>query len=104
LVGDFNLPPEDEAWDEMKDIAYVTHLLNPPTKTSLGNEGLVNLYDNIWFETHHVAEFTGNADAFDFVLEMFDGDYAEGKKVVSDHLPVWVELRTDGQDDDPSGP
>jgi endonuclease/exonuclease/phosphatase family metal-dependent hydrolase len=102
LVGDFNLPPMEEAWDEMKDIANMICLLHPPTRTSLGEEGLSQLYDNIWFETHHVSEYTDQVEVFDFVLEMFDGDYAEGKKVVSDHLPIWVEFRTDMEDDDPS--
>ncbi len=33
-------------------------------------------------------------------MEIFDGDYPEGKRVVLDHFPVWAAFRTDVQDND----
>ena len=44
LVGDFNLPPKEEAWDQVKAIPAITWLIRPPEKTSLGATALSKQY------------------------------------------------------------
>lgn len=82
----------------------ITNVIPMDMKTSLGKKGLSESYDNIWLDqTFTSNEYTGNPEAYNFVEALFEGDedmYGMAKTLVSDHLPVWAEFRTDREDDD----
>ena len=99
LVGDFNLPPDDGAWDYVHDTGART-LVAAPYLTTLGTEDLANLYDNVLIFPDKSTEFTGSWGTFDFASELYDGDYPAAKAAISDHLPVWAVFDTGGPDDD----
>jgi len=101
LLGDFNLSPNDYGWADLKNINNMTWILNPPTLTSIGDDGMKNLYDNIWFQSNYLAEYTGESNSYEFMHEIFEDDiYKNAKTYVSDHVPVYAVFRIDQPDDD----
>lgn len=47
LLGDFNFPPTDTGFDNLKSISTMTFLIAPPAKTTITD---TSLYDNFWFQ------------------------------------------------------
>ncbi len=68
----------------------------------MGTSGLSSLYDNLWFQTSFVSEYTSEGGAYNFVDDLFAGEdkYRDARTHVSDHLPVWGRFDTSGPDDD----
>jgi endonuclease/exonuclease/phosphatase family metal-dependent hydrolase len=101
LMGDFNLPPTDQGWSDMKQIANITWLIRPPDKTTIGDTKMVSLYDNFWFQTNYVTEFTGHSGVYLFMNDIYDDEnrFKEAKDSISDHVPVWGEFSTEKDDD-----
>jgi hypothetical protein len=59
------------------------------------------LYDNMWFQSNHLSEFTGQAGTYEFMHDLFEEDiYREARRYVSDHVPIFAVFRTDQPDDD----
>jgi hypothetical protein len=108
LAGDFNRPPSTAsgrptpAWRAFLSFPQVDCVIPDSALTSLSSNptGFANHYDDICLVRDATREFTGASGSFDFVTAMFDGQNAPAKKLVSDHLPVWAEFRTDEPDDD----
>ena len=87
IMGDFNLPPDDEGFREFRDDLGLT-CVNGDIPTSIRD----NLYDNIWLSPSALDEYTGRfgVNAFDETMFFGYDDYAG--RIVSDHRPVWAEF------------
>ena len=96
MAGDFNLSAFDEAFDKLvlhKD--KITYVLNPTIKTTLGKNSLASSYDNMFISKIYTGEFNGKSGALDFTNENF----REMKERVSDHLPIFIVVDTEKDDD-----
>ena len=97
LLGDFNRNPDDgEAYRPLLDIHKMTHLFQLPQKSHIKD---TSLYDNIFFQTHHLTEYTGDSGIDRFDETDFGNDDAAASLAVSDHRPVWGTFHT-AEDDD----
>ncbi|MCF7927503.1 MAG: endonuclease/exonuclease/phosphatase family protein [Spirochaetales bacterium] len=94
LAGDFNLPPDDEAFTGLDRI---TDPVNPILPTSIRDR----LYDNIRFSPEHTgnAEFTGRWGVYFFDEIEYDNDDRKASLAVSDHRPLWAVFDTRRDDD-----
>ena len=97
LLGDFNFPPTDEGFDNLKSISTMTSLIAPPSKTTITD---TSLYDNFWFQQEYVREYAGESGVDRFDEAMFSNDDHKAKLAVSDHRPVWAKFDTGRPDDD----
>jgi len=96
LVGDFNRPPDDGSFDELRCIEYMTCLFMPPAASNIVD---TNLYDNIWFQFIYLNEYSGNCGIDKFDETDFGNDDEAANLAVSDHRPVWAEFFIDIDDD-----
>lgn len=96
LCGDFNFPPKDEGFDDIKSISGMTFLILPPGKTTITD---TSLYDNFWFQKEYVAEYTGQSGIYKFDEIIFNNDDRKASLAVSDHRPIWAEFDTSRDDD-----
>lgn len=98
LVGDFNREPEDDlAWGPLRSLTGMINLFHVPEKSMIWDS---NLYDNIWFQSHYVREYTLDKGIVRFDESDFGNDDSAASKAVSDHRPVWALFNTNGPDDD----
>ncbi len=98
LMGDFNRGPDDDlAWAPMKSISSMTHLFDLPEKSMIWD---TELYDNIWFQSLYVKEFTLDKGIYNFDEIDFGNDDTAASLAVSDHRPIWGLFRITNQDDD----
>ncbi len=89
LVGDFNLPPNNPAWEPLKKLARP--LLTRGASTLSSKPGrYANLYDNIFVERNSRLKL-GQAGVIDYP-KMIGWSHEKSRKHVSDHAPVYVEL------------
>ena len=97
LLGDFNRNPDDlSAYQPLMSIPTMAHLLNLPQKSHIRD---TSLYDNIFFQSFYVTEYTGNSGIDRFDETDFGNDDKAASLAVSDHRPVWGEFRIDNDDD-----
>ena len=97
LLGDFNRNPDDQkAYQPLMQISGMLHLFKLPTKSHIKDS---SLYDNIFFQSLHVTEYTGESGVDRFDETDFGNDDKAASLAVSDHRPVWVEYRIDIDDD-----
>ena len=97
LLGDFNRNPDDgEAYRPLLDIPMMTQLFQLPQKSHIKD---TSLYDNIFFQTHHLTEYTGDSGIDRFDETDFGNDDAAASLAVSDHRPVWGTFHTANDDD-----
>lgn len=89
LVGDFNMPPDEESWTEFKTLARPA-ITSGATTLSDTNGKYVNLYDNIWFANNLKAELSAGILKYPDVLG-WTHEYAREK--VSDHAPVYMVMK-----------
>ncbi|MBT7185721.1 hypothetical protein HN911_00100 [Candidatus Bathyarchaeota archaeon] len=101
LLGDFNLPPEDEGFDELE--VLLTPLFTGDRYTTI-RESAESLYDNIWFESVYLQEYSGENGIDDFDVTVFENDDDAASLAVSDHRPIWAKFLTDGDTDGSSLP
>ena len=97
LLGDFNRNPDDQsAYGPLLSLPSMRHLFQLPQKSHIKD---TSLYDNIFFQTNYVTEYTGESgiDRFDEIH--FGNDDAAASLAVSDHRPVWGIFRIDSDDD-----
>ena len=97
LLGDFNLPPGDAAFANLK--AILEPLITGTRYTTI-SENAKSLYDNFWFDAAFVSEYDGQNGVDDFDVTVFDNDDRAASLAVSDHRPIWATFETDGVDDD----
>ena len=97
LLGDFNRNPDDpEAYRPLLDISMMTHLFQLPQKSHIKD---TSLYDNIFFQTHYLTEYTGDSGIDRFDETDFGNDDVAASLAVSDHRPVWGTFHTANDDD-----
>ena len=97
LLGDFNRNPDDQsAYGPLLSIRSMGHLFQLPQKSHIKD---TSLYDNIFFQTNHVTEYTGESGIERFDEAHFGNDDAAASLAVSDHRPVWGTFRIDTDDD-----
>ena len=97
LLGDFNREPDDtEAYMPLLAIPFMAHLFDLPLKSHIRDS---SLYDNIFFQTNHVTEYTGEHGIQRFDETQFNNDDDAANLAVSDHRPVWASFFTDVDDD-----
>lgn len=97
LVGDFNFPPTDDGFNNLKALPTMTFLIAPPATTTITD---ASLYDNFWFQTQHVGEYAGEAGVDRFDETMLNNDDDTASLMVSDHRPIWARFSVAGVDDD----
>ncbi|MGL6065998.1 MAG: endonuclease/exonuclease/phosphatase family protein [Cetobacterium sp.] len=96
IGGDFNLPANDSAFEKLlnhKD--NIIYSLDPSIKTTIGTTRFANSYDNIFLSKKYTKEFLGKSGALDITR----GDYIKTRKEVSDHLPIFIIVNTEFDDD-----
>ena len=97
LLGDFNRNPDDQlAYRPLLSLPSMEHLFQLPQKSHIKD---TSLYDNIFFQTRYVTEYTGDSGIERFDEILFRNDDAAASLAVSDHRPVWGIFRTDTDDD-----
>lgn len=106
IVGDFNLPAYDEAFaDLFRHKEEIFYAIDPTNLTTVGKNGLASAYDNIFYSFVNTKEYTGRNGIFDFTefkkyIKKYDKDrYKVLRKELSDHLPVYIEVNIDKDDD-----
>ena len=96
LLGDFNLPPDDPGWTNMRSIGMLPAVW-------FGNPTVISdyeIYDNFWLDPRWVTEWTGEVGVDRFDETVFGDDDAAASLAVSDHRPIWARFSTAGPDDD----
>lgn len=91
IVGDFNLEQNHNAFKPIRAMGYEASLIDQKTSiklTNTGGEYLSKPYDNIFYETATLTKL--RSGVVDFVPDM---PTIAAARQVSDHLPVWCELR-----------
>ena len=91
IMGDFNLSQKSKAFDGLKSKGYRPVLLNQKTslKTKVKDgEHLAQEYDNVFYENEAFQSL--KSGVIDFVKDF--GTLKEARNI-SDHLPVWCELK-----------
>ena len=96
LMGDFNLPPDDAGFEELRGV--LTPLFNADQRTVISDN---EIYDNVWVDLAFVAEWTGETGIDVFDEAVFDDDDRAASLAVSDHRPIWAKFRTGSDDDGP---
>ena len=97
LMGDFNRNPDDQkAYQPLMQISGMLHLFNLPKKSHIKDS---SLYDNIFFQSLHVTEYTGESGVDRFDETDFGNNDKAASLAVSDHRPVWGKFRIDTDDD-----
>ena len=92
LLGDFNLPADDSAWQMINHAAVVgSNVMTTITDTSS--------YDNIWIDASDTGEFLSLIEIYRFDEVVFGNDDDAASLAVSDHRPVAIELETSVDDD-----
>lgn len=96
IAGDFNLSANDEAFEKLLNHSDgVIYTLSPSIRTTLGKDRLANSYDNIFLSEIYTSEFKGKSGAIDFTKKQ----YRMMKDKVSDHLPIFIVVDTEFDDD-----
>nr|WP_307775174.1 endonuclease/exonuclease/phosphatase family protein [uncultured Cetobacterium sp.] len=97
IGGDFNLPANDIGFSKfLKNTDKIIYTIDPNIKTTLGTKGFANSYDNIFISKIYTNEFKGNSGALDITI---NGNFNYLRKEVSDHIPVFIFVNTDKDDD-----
>ena len=93
IGGDFNIPSYDQAFSGFlnhKDM--IVDAIPSNQKTTIGKSGLVSSYDHIFYPYELMEDwYTGRSGVVDFT----DNNYREIRKIISDHLPVFIEVNTE---------
>ncbi len=99
LLGDFNLPADDYAWDPLHE--FYTPVISPQIKTTITD---TSSYDNIWLSTSdtYSVEFTGDVEVYYFDEVIFSNDDKRASEYCSDHRPISIRLNTAYDDDLPA--
>ncbi|MGL5645574.1 endonuclease/exonuclease/phosphatase family protein [Cetobacterium sp.] len=96
IGGDFNLPANDSAFEDIfNHDDNIIYTLDPSIKTTVGTKGFANSYDNIFISKKYTQEFKGQSGALDITR----GDFIKTRKEVSDHLPIFIVVDTEFDDD-----
>jgi len=115
LLGDFNIPQlDDELFQAItsRGLEIPTHLRNMTVGTNLTRN---RRYDQIFYNPKHTAELVLNGGVLDFLDEDSYDSVEDAIRAlyphtrmsksrftyqISDHLPLWVQLNTDVEDEE----
>lgn len=90
LAGDFNLPANNLAFNNLKLRYNVDYLLNPDENlTTFSEKKLVSSYDNFFINKENTLEYNGNSGVYNFLND----NNEVIKKYISDHLPIYSEYK-----------
>ncbi len=78
------------------DLTRAISLFSPLQKSHIKD---TSLYDNIWFQSDYVTEYTSVSGIDKFDETGFEDD-GSASLAVSDHRPVWAAFYIDKEDDD----
>merc|ERR1740121_1492135 len=100
ILGDFNLEPEDAAWDAAREAGWVPLLEEDDGLKSM--VGDTHLYDNIWANGAYTANsgWLGASGVIKFDEVLSFGTREEAIKELSDHRPTWAFFASDVEDDE----
>ena len=99
ICGDFNFPPDDEGWDELKAEDGMQFAIALPSKTTVAVNS--SLYDNCWWPGASVEVIQDSGSVFAFDEAMYPQDaLKDAKRLTSDHRPISIRVRIDQPDDD----
>jgi endonuclease/exonuclease/phosphatase family metal-dependent hydrolase len=99
ICGDFNFPPDDEGWTELKAEDGMRFAISPPAKTTVAVNS--SLYDNCWWPNSTSEVIVDSGSVFEFENAMYPlGTFKEAKRLTSDHRPISIRARVDQPDDD----
>lgn len=89
LIGDFNLPETNDAWEPLKQ--YAMPLITQGATTLSAKPGrFANRYDNIWVDRKSALPVR-EVGIIDFP-KMIGWSHKKSRKHVSDHAPVYMAL------------
>ena len=96
IGGDFNLPSHDDAFvGFLKHSDMIVDAIAPNQKTTIGKSGLSSSYDHIFYPYELMKDrYTGRSGVVDFT----DNNHAEVRKIISDHIPVFMEVKVEAID------
>lgn len=89
IAGDFNLAADDESFT-LIGFDDIINAIPASQKTSIGETGLSSAYDNIFLSAYYTTEYEGTSGIVDFAV----ADYSDLRVSVSDHVPVWIKVKT----------
>jgi endonuclease/exonuclease/phosphatase family metal-dependent hydrolase len=92
LMGDFNLPSDDNAWQ------ITTHnaIVDPSIKTTITD---TSSYDNVWVNPSYTSEYADSYSLYKFDEILFGNDDDAASLAVSDHRPVIAQFSFTTDDD-----
>lgn len=96
IGGDFNLSVRNQGFKSLlshKD--NIINCISPNLKTTIGTKKLANQYDNIFISKKYTKEYNKISGTIDYT----NNHYKYCRKYISDHLPVFIEVSTDLDDD-----
>ena len=88
VTGDFNMPPSDRSFEDLKRFASPA-ITSGATTLSSHNGKFANLYDNIWVPNGLKANMRSGIFDFPKALGI---DHKTSRKMISDHAPVYIIL------------
>ncbi|MDP0488723.1 MAG: endonuclease/exonuclease/phosphatase family protein [Fusobacterium sp. JB021] len=96
LGGDFNLSVRNRGFKTLfshKD--NIINCISPNLKTTMSSKKLANQYDNIFISKKYTKEYNDVSGTIDYT----NGNYYYSRKYISDHLPIFIEVSIDFDDD-----
>lgn len=94
ISGDFNLAPDNPAWDLIG--SDMTPMIRDGATTLAKRDGAyANLYDNIWVPSGIELPIL-QGGILEYPDEILDIPHREARDRVSDHAPVWIRLSDEG--------
>lgn len=93
IVGDFNLPANDDAWNDIESLDNFEPAIPLHTPTTIADK---SFYDNIWYTKYsdEVQKTSGAVFEFDEMIYT-PAMRKEASRQVSDHRPVSIEIKID---------
>ncbi|WP_017431415.1 helix-hairpin-helix domain-containing protein [Vreelandella jeotgali] len=88
LMGDYNMPPTNEAWAALRKLDASPAITDGATTLGTTNGAWSNLYDNVW---HSDRLDITNSGIIRFP-DLLPGDHVEARDRISDHAPIWIAL------------
>nr|WP_299380319.1 helix-hairpin-helix domain-containing protein [uncultured Halomonas sp.] len=87
IVGDFNLPPTDRAWQPLRDAGAQPAITTGATTLSERDGRYVSLYDNFWYDAASLDVAVVGIVHFPKILGI---DHRTARDTISDHTPIYL--------------
>ncbi|MEA3250570.1 MAG: helix-hairpin-helix domain-containing protein [Pseudomonadota bacterium] len=87
IVGDFNLPPADRAWQPLRDAGAQPAITTGATTLSNSDGQYASLYDNFWYDAVALQVTGAGVVRFPQLLGI---DHQTARDIVSDHAPIYL--------------